>query len=88
VTGWGAGGAIEAGDRENRTAERLRILGDERWLVGEADRSGPQFGAWPTLASHPDIVYTLRDWPGSRNGLPPITRRCSSSSTETLTSGH
>jgi DNA-binding transcriptional LysR family regulator len=43
-------------------------LEDERWIVGEADRSGPQFGAWPTLASDPTIVYTLRDWP-ARFGL-------------------
>jgi DNA-binding transcriptional LysR family regulator len=43
-------------------------LEHERWIVGEADRSGPQFGAWPTLASDPDIVYTLRDWTG-RFGL-------------------
>jgi DNA-binding transcriptional LysR family regulator len=38
------------------------------WIVGETDRTGPQFGAWPTLAGNPNIVYTLRDWPG-RFGL-------------------
>jgi DNA-binding transcriptional LysR family regulator len=57
---------------EHRFAERSWVnvadLEDERWIVGEADRSGPQFGAWPTLAGEPNIVYTLRDWPG-RFGL-------------------
>ena len=57
---------------EHRFAERgwvnVADLEDERWIVGEADRSGPQFGAWPTLAGEPHIVYTLRDWPG-RFGL-------------------
>jgi DNA-binding transcriptional LysR family regulator len=57
---------------EHRLAERdwvtVADLEDERWIVGEADRSGPQFGAWPTLASDPNIVYTLRDWP-ARVGL-------------------
>jgi DNA-binding transcriptional LysR family regulator len=57
---------------EHRFAERgwvnVADLEDERWIVGEADRTGPQFGAWPTLAGEPSIVYTLRDWPG-RFGL-------------------
>ena len=57
---------------EHRFAERgwvnVAELEHERWIVGEADRSGPQFGAWPTLAGEPNIVYTLRDWPG-RIGL-------------------
>jgi DNA-binding transcriptional LysR family regulator len=57
---------------EHRFAERdwvnVADLEDERWIVGEADRSGPQFGAWPTLEGEPNIVYTLRDWPG-RLGL-------------------
>jgi DNA-binding transcriptional LysR family regulator len=57
---------------EHRFAKRgwvnVADLEDERWIVGEADRSGPQFGAWPTLAGEPNIVYTLRDWPG-RFGL-------------------
>jgi DNA-binding transcriptional LysR family regulator len=58
---------------EHRFAERdwvnVADLEDERWIVGEADRGGPQFGAWPTLAGEPNIVvYTLRDWPG-RFGL-------------------
>jgi len=57
---------------EHRFAERgwvnVADLEGERWIVGEADRSGPQFGAWPTLAGEPDIVYTLRDWTG-RFGL-------------------
>ena len=57
---------------EHRFAERgwvnVAELEDERWIVGEADRGGPQFGAWPTLAGEPNIVYTLRDWPG-RFGL-------------------
>ena len=57
---------------QHRFAERgwvnVADLEDERWIVGEADRGGPQFGAWPTLAAEPNIVYTLRDWPG-RFGL-------------------
>ena len=57
---------------EHRFADRgwvnVAELEDERWIVGEADRSGPQFGAWPTLGGEPNIVYTLRDWPG-RFGL-------------------
>jgi DNA-binding transcriptional LysR family regulator len=57
---------------EHRFAERgwvsVADLDDERWIVGEADRSGPQFGVWPTLAGEPNIVYTLRDWAG-RFGL-------------------
>jgi DNA-binding transcriptional LysR family regulator len=57
---------------EHRFAERGWVntadLEHERWIVGEADRSGPQFGAWPTLAGEPNIVYTLRDWP-ARFGL-------------------
>jgi DNA-binding transcriptional LysR family regulator len=57
---------------EHRFAERgwvnVADLEDERWIVGEADRTGPQFGAWPTLAGEPNTVYTLRDWPG-RFGL-------------------
>lgn len=56
----------------HRFAERgwvnVADLEDERWIVGEADRSGPQFGAWPTLVGEPEIVFTLRDWPG-RLGL-------------------
>jgi DNA-binding transcriptional LysR family regulator len=51
---------------EHRFAERgwvnVADLEDERWIVGEADRSGPQFGAWPTLVGEPNIVYTVRDW--------------------------
>jgi DNA-binding transcriptional LysR family regulator len=57
---------------QHRFAERgwvnVADLEDERWIVGEADGSGPQFGAWPTLGGEPNIVYTLRDWPG-RFGL-------------------
>jgi DNA-binding transcriptional LysR family regulator len=57
---------------QHRFAERgwvsVADLEDERWIVGEADRSGPQFGAWPTLPGEPNIAYTLRDWPG-RFGL-------------------
>jgi DNA-binding transcriptional LysR family regulator len=57
---------------EHRFAERGWVnaadLEDERWIVGEADRGGPQFGAWPTLSGEPDVVYVLRDWPG-RFGL-------------------
>ncbi len=46
----------------------VAALEGERWIVGEADRSGPQFGTWPTLAEEPNITYTLRDWLG-RCGL-------------------
>ena len=57
---------------QHRLAERdwvnVADLEGERWIVGEADRTGPQFGAWPTLAGDPNIIYTLRDWPG-RFGL-------------------
>jgi DNA-binding transcriptional LysR family regulator len=57
---------------EHRFAQRgwvnVAELEDERWIVGEADRGGPQFGAWPTLRGEPNIVYTLRDWP-ARLGL-------------------
>ena len=57
---------------EHRFAQRRWVnvadLEDEHWIIGEADRSGPQFGAWPTLAGEPAIFFTLRDWPG-RFGL-------------------
>jgi DNA-binding transcriptional LysR family regulator len=57
---------------EHRFAERgwvnVADLEGERWIVGEADRSGPQFGVWPTLEREANIAYTLRDWPG-RFGL-------------------
>jgi DNA-binding transcriptional LysR family regulator len=57
---------------EHRFAERgwvnVADLEDERWIVGDANRGGPQFGAWPTLTGEPNIVYTLRDWP-ARLGL-------------------
>ena len=57
---------------EHRFAARgwvnVADLEGERWIVGEADRSGPQFGAWPTLTGEPQIAYTVRDWP-ARLGL-------------------
>jgi DNA-binding transcriptional LysR family regulator len=31
-------------------------LADERWIVGEADSGGPQFGPCPTLRGEPNIV--------------------------------
>lgn len=37
-------------------------LRDERWIVGDADRSGPQFGAWPTLDHEMLIAHSVRDW--------------------------
>jgi DNA-binding transcriptional LysR family regulator len=43
-------------------------LGDEPWIVGEADDSGPQFGPWPTLGGTPTIAYSVREWP-ARLGL-------------------
>jgi DNA-binding transcriptional LysR family regulator len=43
-------------------------LGDEPWIVGEADDSGPQFGPWPTLEGTPRIAYSVREW-SARLGL-------------------
>ena len=37
-------------------------LRDEAWIVGEADRSGPQFGTWPTLDAELTVAHSLRDW--------------------------
>jgi DNA-binding transcriptional LysR family regulator len=51
---------------EHRLAERTWVnvaeLRDEAWIVGEADRSGPQFGPWPTLEQEMMIAHSIRDW--------------------------
>jgi DNA-binding transcriptional LysR family regulator len=57
---------------QHRFADRSWVnvaeLRDEAWIVGEADRSGPQFGPWPTLDGELTVVHSLRDWP-ARLGL-------------------
>jgi DNA-binding transcriptional LysR family regulator len=57
---------------QHRFADRSWVnvaeLRDEAWIVGEADRSGPQFGTWPTLNGELRIAHSLRDWIG-RLGL-------------------
>jgi DNA-binding transcriptional LysR family regulator len=51
---------------QHRFAERSWVnvaeLRDEPWIVGEADRSGPQFGTWPTLDGQLTVAHSLRDW--------------------------
>jgi DNA-binding transcriptional LysR family regulator len=51
---------------EHRLADRGWVnaaeLHDEAWIVGEADRSGPQFGTWPTLEGELTVAHSLRDW--------------------------
>jgi DNA-binding transcriptional LysR family regulator len=51
---------------EHRFADRSWVnvaeLRDEAWIVGEADRSGPQFGPWPTLDGDLTVAHSLRDW--------------------------
>ena len=51
---------------EHRFADRTWVnvaeLRDESWIVGEADRSGPQFGTWPTLDGELTVAHSLRDW--------------------------
>jgi DNA-binding transcriptional LysR family regulator len=51
---------------EHRLADRgwvnVAELRDEAWIVGEADRSGPQFGPWPTLDGELTVAHSLRDW--------------------------
>jgi DNA-binding transcriptional LysR family regulator len=51
---------------DHRFAERgwvnVAELRDEAWIVGEADRSGPQFGTWPTLDGQLTVAHSLRDW--------------------------
>jgi DNA-binding transcriptional LysR family regulator len=51
---------------EHRFADRSWVnvaeLRDEAWIVGEADRSGPQFGPWPTLDGELTVAHSLRDW--------------------------
>ena len=37
-------------------------LANQPWLVGVADRSGPQFGPWPTLEADAEIAHSTRDW--------------------------
>ena len=50
----------------HRFAERdwvnVAELRDETWIVGEADRSGPQFGPWPTLGDELTVAHSIRDW--------------------------
>jgi DNA-binding transcriptional LysR family regulator len=50
----------------HRFAERgwvnVTELRDETWIVGEADRDGPQFGPWPTLDRDVTIAHSTRDW--------------------------
>lgn len=50
----------------HRFAERTWVnvaeLSDETWIVGESDRSGPQFGPWPTLDQEMTIAHSIRDW--------------------------
>jgi DNA-binding transcriptional LysR family regulator len=56
----------------HRFAERTWVnvaeLSDETWIIGESDRSGPQFGPWPTLEQEMVIAHSIRDWTG-RLGL-------------------
>jgi DNA-binding transcriptional LysR family regulator len=51
---------------KHRFAERgwvnVTELRDEAWIVGEAERSGPQFGPWPTLDHEVTIAHSIRDW--------------------------
>jgi DNA-binding transcriptional LysR family regulator len=51
---------------QHRFAERSWVnvaeLRDEAWIVGDADRSGPQFGTWPTLDGQLTVAHSLRDW--------------------------
>jgi DNA-binding transcriptional LysR family regulator len=51
---------------DHRLAQRTWVnvaeLGDEAWIVGDADRSGPQFGPWPTLDEEMLIAHSIRDW--------------------------
>jgi DNA-binding transcriptional LysR family regulator len=51
---------------QHRFAERTWVnvaeLRDEAWIVGEADRGGPQFGTWPTLDGELSVAHSLRDW--------------------------
>jgi DNA-binding transcriptional LysR family regulator len=46
----------------DRTWVNVAELHDEAWIVGEADRSGPQFGPWPTLDQELTIAHSVRDW--------------------------
>jgi DNA-binding transcriptional LysR family regulator len=56
----------------HRFAERgwaaVGELAEERWIVGEPDAGGPQFGVWPTLEGPHRIAHAVRDWP-ARFGL-------------------
>jgi DNA-binding transcriptional LysR family regulator len=51
---------------QHRFADRSWVnvaeLRDEAWIVGEPDRSGPQFGTWPTLDGDLTVAHALRDW--------------------------
>jgi DNA-binding transcriptional LysR family regulator len=56
----------------HRFAERgwatVGELAGERWIVGEPEADGPQFGAWPTLDGPQRVAHAVRDWP-ARFGL-------------------
>jgi DNA-binding transcriptional LysR family regulator len=51
---------------QHRFADRgwvnVADLREEVWIVGEADRSGPQFGTWPTLEGELTVAQSVRDW--------------------------
>jgi DNA-binding transcriptional LysR family regulator len=51
---------------QHRFADRSWVnvaeLRDEAWIVGEADRTGPQFGTWPTLDGELTVAHSVRDW--------------------------
>lgn len=54
---------VSAGHRlAARSWVNVGELRDETWIVGEADRSGPQFGPWPTLEHAVSVAHSLRDW--------------------------
>jgi DNA-binding transcriptional LysR family regulator len=51
---------------QHRFADRSWVnvaeLRAEAWIVGEADRTGPQFGTWPTLDGDLTVAHSVRDW--------------------------
>jgi DNA-binding transcriptional LysR family regulator len=51
---------------QHRFADRSWVnvaeLRDEAWIVGEPDRTGPQFGTWPTLDGDLTVAHSVRDW--------------------------
>lgn len=48
-------------------------LHGQRWIVGDADDSGPQFGPWPTLEDDPTIAHRCSPSP-ARTGPRPSRR--------------